>query len=57
MRPMAANRAAMDDLRAILEARSGEYAKTDFQIETSSQEFGETAKLLEAQIRAIVSPL
>ena len=55
MRPMAANRAAMEDLRAILDARSGEYAKADFQIETSSQGFAETVKLLEAQIRVIVS--
>lgn len=55
MRPMAANRAAMEDLRAILDARSGEYAKADFQIETSSQGFAETVKLLEAQIKAIVA--
>jgi XRE family aerobic/anaerobic benzoate catabolism transcriptional regulator len=56
MRPMAANRAAMDDLRAILEARSGEYAKADFQLETSTQDFNATVTLLETQIRAIIEP-
>lgn len=54
MRPMAANRAAMDDLRAILDARSGEYAKTDLQLDTSPQDFAETAALLETEIRSIV---
>ena len=37
MRPMAASREAMDDLKAILAGRAAFYSKADFQLNTSSQ--------------------
>lgn len=53
-RPMASNRAAMADLKAILEARSGEYARADVEVETSRQNFSETIDLLETVARDLV---
>lgn len=46
-RPMASNRAAMDDLKAILEARSGDYARADRSLDTATRDFGATADALE----------
>lgn len=46
-RPMAGNtREAMADLKAILEARSADYARADAQLDTSAQDFGATVALL-----------
>jgi XRE family aerobic/anaerobic benzoate catabolism transcriptional regulator len=42
MRPMAGNAEAMADLRRILEARSGFYAKADITLDTSNRPLGET---------------
>lgn len=53
-RPMAANRAAMDDLRAILEARSAEYSRSEYSLDTSAQGFDQTVDLLEARVRDIL---
>lgn len=47
LRPMARNKAAMDDLRSILAARESEYAKADAKINTSAQDFSATLQLLE----------
>jgi XRE family aerobic/anaerobic benzoate catabolism transcriptional regulator len=54
-RPMASNRGAMEDLQAILHARSAEYARADAHIDTSSQGFSETLTALEAKARELVS--
>lgn len=45
-RPMRANRGAMADLKAILEARSAEYSRADADLDTSAQDFGATVELL-----------
>jgi XRE family transcriptional regulator, aerobic/anaerobic benzoate catabolism transcriptional regulator len=50
MRPMAASREAMDDLKAILAGRSAFYAKADLQIDTSAQDLPATFALLSAQV-------
>jgi XRE family aerobic/anaerobic benzoate catabolism transcriptional regulator len=47
LRPMAGNRAAMNDLRSILAAREADYARADFRINTSAQDFAATLDLLE----------
>lgn len=46
LRPMAGNRTAMDDLKAILAARESEYARADHRLDTSVQDFSETLSLL-----------
>lgn len=55
MRPMAANRAAMSDLRLILASRAGDYARADAQLNTSAQGFAATADALELRSRAILA--
>jgi XRE family transcriptional regulator, aerobic/anaerobic benzoate catabolism transcriptional regulator len=52
MRPMAASREAMDDLKAILAGRSAFYAKADLQIDTSAQDLPATFALLSAKVAA-----
>ncbi len=47
LRPMTGNRSAMNDLKAILAAREGEYAKADAQIDTSAQDFAKTLEILD----------
>jgi XRE family aerobic/anaerobic benzoate catabolism transcriptional regulator len=47
-RPMASNRGAMDDLKAILRARANEYARADMRLDTSAQDFDGTISKLEA---------
>lgn len=46
LRPMADNPQAMDDLRMILESRTGLYAKADAVVDTSDVSEGEAAELL-----------
>jgi XRE family transcriptional regulator, aerobic/anaerobic benzoate catabolism transcriptional regulator len=53
-RPMASNREAMADLKAILDARGADYAKADAQLDTSAQDFDATLDLLEARARSLV---
>lgn len=47
LRPMAGNRAAMADLRAILAAREPDYLRADARLNTSAQSFNETLNELE----------
>ena len=54
LRPMAGNRAAMDDLRSILAAREADYARADIKIDTSAQDFDETLSRLEASVAAFI---
>jgi XRE family aerobic/anaerobic benzoate catabolism transcriptional regulator len=46
LRPMAGNRTAMNDLKAILAAREAEYARADLRLDTSAQDFATTLSLL-----------
>lgn len=46
LRPMAGNRAAMNDLKTILAAREADYARADARIDTSAQDFDKTLELL-----------
>jgi XRE family transcriptional regulator, aerobic/anaerobic benzoate catabolism transcriptional regulator len=46
LRPMAGNRTAMNDLKAILAARESEYARADVRLDTSAQDFTATLNLL-----------
>jgi XRE family transcriptional regulator, aerobic/anaerobic benzoate catabolism transcriptional regulator len=57
LRPMAANRAAMHDLRAILEARSMDYARADARFNTSKQDFETSAQMLERAVRGLLQGL
>ncbi|MBC2669301.1 shikimate kinase [Novosphingobium piscinae] len=54
LRPMSGNRAAMNDLKTILAARSAEYARADVRIDTSAQDFAATLNLLEKAVRALL---
>ena len=51
MRPMADNKEAMDDLKAILAGRSPFYSKADFRLDTSAQELGPTFEALRTLVR------
>lgn len=53
-RPMASNRGAMDDLKAILDARSSEYSRAEARLDTSSQLFDATVDRLEAIARRFI---
>lgn len=50
LRPMAGSRAAMADLKSILAARQGDYARADAHIDTSAQDFTATLDLLAATV-------
>jgi XRE family aerobic/anaerobic benzoate catabolism transcriptional regulator len=51
LRPMAASREAMEDLKSILASRSAFYAKADFSLDTSAQPLPDTFGLLRARVR------
>jgi XRE family aerobic/anaerobic benzoate catabolism transcriptional regulator len=53
-RPMASNRGAMADLKAILDARAADYARADTQVDTSKRDFAETLGALERAARTTV---
>ncbi|CAM3843583.1 helix-turn-helix transcriptional regulator [Roseateles saccharophilus] len=55
MRPMAASKEAMDDLRAILAGRTAFYAKAELHVDTSAQPLAETFELLHARVKALIS--
>jgi XRE family aerobic/anaerobic benzoate catabolism transcriptional regulator len=58
LRPMAASREAMDDLKSILISRAAFYSKADMRIDTSAQPLAETFHILRAKVReAIGSPV
>lgn len=54
-RPMARNPGAMRDLKAILEARSADYARADAWLDTSAQAFEETVDLLVLKARSLLT--
>jgi XRE family aerobic/anaerobic benzoate catabolism transcriptional regulator len=51
LRPMAASREAMEDLKGILAGRAAFYSKADFRLDTSQQALGPTASALIALVR------
>jgi XRE family aerobic/anaerobic benzoate catabolism transcriptional regulator len=51
MRPMAASREAMDDLRRILAGRASFYSQAQLVVDTSRQPLPETFALLRAKVR------
>jgi XRE family aerobic/anaerobic benzoate catabolism transcriptional regulator len=58
LRPMAASREAMEDLKSILAGRAAFYSKADMRLDTSVQPLMETFQILRAQARkAIGLPL
>jgi XRE family aerobic/anaerobic benzoate catabolism transcriptional regulator len=52
LRPMAASREAMDDLKGILAGRAAFYSKAELHVDTSAQELAATVALLRASVRA-----
>jgi XRE family aerobic/anaerobic benzoate catabolism transcriptional regulator len=54
LRPMAASREAMDDLKSILAGRAAFYSKADMRLDTSAQPLMETFQLLRAQARGAI---
>jgi XRE family aerobic/anaerobic benzoate catabolism transcriptional regulator len=54
LRPMAASREAMEDLRSILAGRAAFYSKADMHIDTSAQSLTETFEILRAQAREAI---
>lgn len=54
MRPMAASREAMDDLRSILAGRAAFYAKAELHINTSAQSLPETFALLDGRVKELI---
>ena len=52
MRPMAASREAMEDLKSILAGRAAFYSKAEFRIDTSAQPLAETFARLRETVRA-----
>ncbi|NIJ09269.1 XRE family aerobic/anaerobic benzoate catabolism transcriptional regulator [Sphingomonas vulcanisoli] len=54
-RPMASNRGAMEDLKAILQARASEYARAEAQLDTSAQDFEGTVDRLEQMARRLIA--
>jgi XRE family aerobic/anaerobic benzoate catabolism transcriptional regulator len=51
LRPMAASREAMDDLRRILTGRAAFYSKADLVFDTSSAPLAETFQALRMKVR------
>jgi XRE family transcriptional regulator, aerobic/anaerobic benzoate catabolism transcriptional regulator len=56
MRPMAASREAMEDLRGILAGRAAFYSKADYRLDTSAQPLDETFALLRTMVRGALTP-
>ena len=55
LRPMAASREAMDDLRRILTGRSAFYEKADLTLDTSAQDLAATFALLQARVAEVLA--
>jgi XRE family aerobic/anaerobic benzoate catabolism transcriptional regulator len=51
LRPMAASREAMDDLKGILAGRAAFYSKAEFQVDTSAQPIDATFAVLRELVR------
>jgi XRE family transcriptional regulator, aerobic/anaerobic benzoate catabolism transcriptional regulator len=54
LRPMAASREAMDDLKSILASRAAFYSKADMRVDTSAQPLAETFRLLRTEVREAI---
>jgi XRE family transcriptional regulator, aerobic/anaerobic benzoate catabolism transcriptional regulator len=54
LRPMARNPGAMQDLKAILAARSADYARAERRVNTSQQDFAKTVSILETVARELI---
>ena len=54
LRPMAASREAMDDLKSILAGRAAFYSKADMRVDTSAQPLMETFQILRAEAREAI---
>jgi XRE family transcriptional regulator, aerobic/anaerobic benzoate catabolism transcriptional regulator len=54
LRPMAASREAMEDLKSILAGRAAFYSKADMHIDTSAQPLIETFEILRTQARGAI---
>jgi XRE family aerobic/anaerobic benzoate catabolism transcriptional regulator len=55
LRPMAASREAMDDLKTILAGRAAFYSKAELQLDTSAQDLQASFALLRSQVRQALS--
>ena len=51
MRPMAASKEAMEDLKSILQGRAAFYSKAQLKLDTSAQSLEDTFQLLRSQVR------
>src|SRR5271166_4731578 len=51
LRPMAASREAMEDLKTILAGRAAFYSKAEMRVDTSAQPLAETFHILRAEVR------
>jgi len=56
MRPMAASKEAMDDLRRILAGRAAFYSKADMTLDTAGRPLEESLRTLQAMVREVLSP-
>ena len=54
LRPMAASREAMEDLKTILASRAAFYSKADLHVDTSAQPLIETLQVLRAAVRMML---
>jgi XRE family aerobic/anaerobic benzoate catabolism transcriptional regulator len=54
LRPMAASREAMEDLKSILAGRAAFYSKADMRLDTSAQPLMETFRILRTQARQAI---
>jgi XRE family aerobic/anaerobic benzoate catabolism transcriptional regulator len=54
LRPMAASREAMQDLKAILATRSAFYSKATMRVDTSAQPLAETFEILRTEVREAI---
>ena len=55
MRPMAASKEAMDDLRRILEGRAAFYSKADLTVDTSGRTLEESLRELRTGVHALMA--
>ena len=55
LRPMAASKEAMEDLKGILAGRAAFYSKADFRVNTSAQPLDSTFQLLRAVVRQAIN--
>lgn len=56
LRPMAGNREAMQDLKAILAERAAFYAKAEYQLDTSAQPLDQTFVALKTLVNEVLHP-